>query len=216
MSKVYMYVVARDFGFAPNPFHGTCTLATCKPVIRRNACKDDWVVGMAGGRLKAVGRCVFAMQVTQAMGFDQYWSDPEYLDKRPVRNGSSRMMVGDNIYCRDPSTGAWLQADSHHSSPDGSQNQHNVDRDTSSDRVLVSRRFFYFGRAAPAVPAGLLSGLGFKNAVGHRVFQSERCGGLLEWLHKAQGARVNEVSGLPFQFHQTHARYSVKTDKISL
>ncbi len=27
----------RDYGFAPNPFHGICTLATCKPVIRRVA-----------------------------------------------------------------------------------------------------------------------------------------------------------------------------------
>ena len=35
MSRVYMYVVDRDFGFAPNPFHGVRTLATCKPPIRK-------------------------------------------------------------------------------------------------------------------------------------------------------------------------------------
>ena len=33
--KLFSYVVARDFAFAPNPFHGYCTLATCKPIIRR-------------------------------------------------------------------------------------------------------------------------------------------------------------------------------------
>ena len=34
---VYSYIVAYDSGFAPNPFHGTCTLACCKPTIRRTA-----------------------------------------------------------------------------------------------------------------------------------------------------------------------------------
>ena len=33
MPKSYSYVVARDYGFAPNPFNGILTLAACKPVI---------------------------------------------------------------------------------------------------------------------------------------------------------------------------------------
>jgi hypothetical protein len=98
MGRVYMYVVARDFGFAPNPFHGVCTLATCKPGIRSTAQIGDWIIGMGGSRLKSTGRCVFAMQVTGSLSFDEYWSDPTYLDKRPVRNGSKKMLVGDNIY----------------------------------------------------------------------------------------------------------------------
>ena len=51
MTKVYMYVVDRDFGFAPNPFHGFCTLATCKPRTRRVAKVGDWIVGMGEGGL---------------------------------------------------------------------------------------------------------------------------------------------------------------------
>lgn len=47
MPNVFIYVVDRDFGFAPNPFHGYCTLATCKPGIRKSAAMGDWVVGMA-------------------------------------------------------------------------------------------------------------------------------------------------------------------------
>ena len=43
--KLYSYIVARDFGFAPNPFYGFCTLATCKPKIREHASVGDWVVG---------------------------------------------------------------------------------------------------------------------------------------------------------------------------
>src|SRR5262245_31415483 len=43
--RLYSYVVARDYGFAPNPFYGFCTLATCKPDIRRTADIGDWIVG---------------------------------------------------------------------------------------------------------------------------------------------------------------------------
>ena len=33
--RLFSYVVARDYGFAPNPFYEMCTLATCKPRIRK-------------------------------------------------------------------------------------------------------------------------------------------------------------------------------------
>jgi hypothetical protein len=216
MSKVYIYVVARDFGFAPNPFHGVCTLATCKPRIRRKALGGDWVIGMAGTKLRATGRCVFAMQVTQTSNFDDYWSDPAFFDKRSVRNGTRKMLVGDNIYHKIHSTGDWQQADSHHSLPDGSPDKYNVARDTATDRVLISRHFFYFGSNAPPVPAHFLSQVGYKNAIGHRVFDYERCRTLIRWLHETHGKQLNEVSGPPFQFRQSHARYSVKTDKFIL
>ncbi|MFH1865797.1 MAG: hypothetical protein ABIK85_07930, partial [Candidatus Eisenbacteria bacterium] len=35
--RLFSYIVARDYGFAPNPFCGVCTLATCKPKIRESA-----------------------------------------------------------------------------------------------------------------------------------------------------------------------------------
>lgn len=82
MARVYFYVVARDFGFAPNPFHGMCTLATCKPTIRRTARTGDWVVGMGGTKLNAVGRCIYAMQVTDALSFEKYWEGSEFRAKR--------------------------------------------------------------------------------------------------------------------------------------
>src|SRR5690349_20991643 len=92
MGKVYIYVVDRDFGFAPNPFHGFCSLATCKPGIRNTAAVGDWVIGMGGTRLRATGRCVFAMRISAKITFHEYWSNPAYLDKKPVRNGSCRMI----------------------------------------------------------------------------------------------------------------------------
>jgi len=214
MGKVYIYVVDRDFGFAPNPFHGFCTLATCKPGIRNTAKVGDWVIGMGGQRLNATGRCVFAMWISEKITFNEYWLNPAYFDKRPVRNGSSRMMVGDNIYFLDPKTREWTQADSHHSNPDGSLNTKNLSADTKSDKVLISRRFFYFGTAAPMVPPGLLAEIGFKNGIGHRVFDEEDCVKLLDWLQRNFGGARNRVQADPHDFEISEKRYSGKGSKI--
>src|SRR5207248_6523431 len=123
----------------------------------------DWVIGMGGGRLKATGRCVFVMRISKTTTYNQYWSNPIYLDKKAVRNGSSRMMVGDNIYFLDPLSQTWNQADSHHSNSDGSINLKNVRTDTKSDKVLISHHFYYFGNDAPIVPSHLLISIGYKN-----------------------------------------------------
>lgn len=212
MNRVYIYVVDRDFGFAPNPFHGCCTLATCKPRIRNGAQIGDWIVGMGGARLNATGRCIFAMRVCEAMTFDEYWTDPRYFDKRPVRNGSRRMMVGDNIYHRGRG-GRWRQADSHHSFDDGSPNLHNVERDTSANRVLVSRHFQYFGSHAPAVPSRLLTNLGYTNGRGYRVFNLERARPLIRWIDSLSDLE-GAVHADPYDFGLSEKRYSVSTNAI--
>ena len=214
MSKVYIYVVDRDFGFAPNPFHGICTLATCKPGIRNTAKVGDWVIGMGGARLKATGRCVFAMRITEKITFNSYWSSPLYFDKKPVRNGSYRMMVGDNIYFLNSHSKQWQQADSHHSNADGSLNEKNLSTDTKSDKVLVSRHFYYFGSAAPHVPAGIVKEIGFKNGIGHRVYDSEGCIRLTDWLESNFGSDINSVQGDPFDFEISDKRYSGEGSKI--
>jgi hypothetical protein len=210
----YVFVVARDFGFAPNPFHGVCTLATCKPVIRRVAGIGDWVFGVGGERLQATGRLVFAMRVSETLSFDTYWSDPRFLDKRPVRNGSQMMVVGDNIYHRDGVTRKWVQADSHHSNPDGSTNRHNLRHDTTTDRVLIADRFYYFGRVAPEIPQGILSQLDYRNGRGHRKYSENDYRRLLAWLQKRFHGRDNLVLGDPFDFDQSAMRYSASDNRL--
>lgn len=78
---IFMYTVKYDDGFAPNPFHGVCSLATCKPDIRRSANPGDLVIGKAAapnGR-----RLVFAMEVDEILTFDEYWHDPPISAKDP-------------------------------------------------------------------------------------------------------------------------------------
>jgi hypothetical protein len=169
---------------------------------------------MGGRRLKATGRCVYAMRVTDTRTFDQYWAEKEFFDKRPVRNGSRVMMVGDNIYRRETPNGDWVQLDSHHSNPDGTPNQLNIDKDTRADRVLISRDFYYFGRNAPPVPSKILKTLGFKNKIGHRKFNTAGRDTFLSWLLQNHAGDRNFVVADPFDFEKTEKRYSGRGSKL--
>lgn len=215
MQKVYLYVVDRDLGFAPNPFHGFCTLATCKPRIRNTAKIDDWIFGVGGRRLKATGKCVFAMKVTRKVSFNEYWENPEFNDKKPVRNGSKAMLLGDNIYFHDSENDVWKQAHSHHSHPDGSLNEYNKNRDTQSSKVLLSKHFYYFGISAPLIPIGILEDIGYKNGINHRVYNFDMASKLVDWLEKEYSESLNLALADPFNFDKSDAHYSVETNRIT-
>jgi hypothetical protein len=215
MGRLFLYVVDRDFGFAPNPFHGVCTLATCKARIRRSALVGDWVFGVGGSRLQATGRCIFAMRVDRKITFDEYWGAAEFKVKRPVRNGSQIMMLGDNIYHRSDSKSPWIQEDSHHSNLDGTQNPDNIANDTLVNAVLISRHYYYFGREAPTVPQDLLDTIGYRNARNHRVFDSTGAGALLViWLSTSFRTALNRLQGDPFDFEQSSSRYSLRRNRV--
>lgn len=144
----------RDVGFAPNPFQGVCTLATCKPQIRRIAKVGDIVVACGGKDLGLEGRVVCIMRVSGIVTFQQYWEDARFSKKRPFFGGNQSRAYGDNIYHRDE-TGAWIQEKSHHSFEDGQVNEDNLRQDTSADAVLWSEDFLYLGRDACEMPQEL-------------------------------------------------------------
>lgn len=168
--RVFSYKITRDYGFAPNPFHGVCTLAACKPQIRSSAQHGDIVVGCGSSANDLAGRVICILRVSGKCSFQQYWDDPRFVLKRPFFKGSRRRAYGDNIYHRDASN-RWLQERSHHSFADGSVNKDNLLRDTSSDNVLWSDDFVYFGRAAPLIPKDLRDSKGdlYPNTRSHRV-----------------------------------------------
>lgn len=151
--RIHSYVVARDYGFAPNPFYGFCTLATCKPVIRRTAAVGDWVVGTSSRSQGREGRIVYVMTVSEVMTYDDYWKDPRFVKKRPNLRGSKKQAFGDNIYHRAAGGGAWLQENSHHSYADGRPNHYNIKNDTQTSRVLVGVEYAYWGGQGPEIPS---------------------------------------------------------------
>jgi hypothetical protein len=133
--KVYSYIVTHDSGFSPNPFQGTCTLACCKPQIRRSAKVGDLVIGLATlGR-----RFVYAMKVSEVLHFADYWNVRDHAGKRPYK--SSSLVIdrrGDNIY-QPIANGEFRQLPSSHSHPDGTEDLGKKYTDLGGERVLLEQ-----------------------------------------------------------------------------
>ncbi len=162
--KLFSYVVRYDFGFAPNPFHCICTLATCKPGIRRAATVGDWIIGTGSADYDLTGRVVYAMEVSEILSYDEYWYDQRFLAKRPNLRGSLIQAFGDNIYHRQGPKG-WIQMNSRHSFANGQPNPDHIKRDTGARRVLIADEFWYWGGTGPKIPGR------FRRWDGHDICQ---------------------------------------------
>lgn len=155
------------------------------------------------------------MKVTEKISFQEYWDDSRFALKKPVRNGSSVQMLGDNIYHKDLA-GNWIQEDSHHSLSDGSVNEVNLNRDTgSTDQVLVSEYFFYFG--GQAVPVDLVS-IGYKKIRDCKKTSLDdlvAARALVSSIVDANRNNRNFIVADPCQFADSHLRVDQKTGKFS-
>ena len=154
--RIFSYIVTHDSGYSPNPFHGVCTLACCKPQVRRQAEPGDLILGLTG---KARGHClVYGMVVAEKMSFADYWHDDRFLAKRPDMAGDTVRRRGDNHYEPLPG-GGYRQIPSRHSNKDDhGENPKTKARDLGPDLdnpVLVGGRFCYFGRDAKELQSGL-------------------------------------------------------------
>jgi hypothetical protein len=143
--KLFSYIITEDTGFSPNPFWGYCTLADCKPVIRRTANKGDWIVGLSS---KSAGhKIVYAMEVQEILTYDEYYRDVRFQAKIPDFNKEYLVYkCGDNIY-KPMSTGGYLQLQSMHSNGE-KENLITKQHDISGKNVLISKKFCYFGADA--------------------------------------------------------------------
>ncbi len=151
--RLFTYTIPIDDGSAPNPFRGMCSLAICKPAIRRVAKKGDWVAGLGSsdahsGNLS--GHLVYAMRVEAVLSLREY--DAQAPTEWPYRIpdvGSLDLSerLGDCIY--DYSQGVPKQRPSVHGTG-------NVETDLSGENVLISRDFYYFGSRAIRLPEYLL------------------------------------------------------------
>ena len=136
---LFSYLVETDSGFCPNPYGDICTIACCVPRIRHNANLGDWIIGTISSPIKT--RLIYAMQVSRALTYELYWSYPEYEGKKPNKNN----LRGDNIY-KNGEYGALIQI------PNQCHSEKHFKTDTSVNRVLISKEFYYFGKEAPEIP----------------------------------------------------------------
>jgi len=177
---LYTYCIPFDDGAAPNPFWGTCTLAICKPVIRRTARVGDWVVGTGSRNSPAgdtAGRVVYAMKVANTMSMADYdaWTQQQLPAKVPAwRSHDHRRRLGDSLYnfSLDPPR-----------QRDGVHGAENVATDLSGQNVLLSSHFFYFGDHAVPLPENLLPIV--KQGQGHRSWSNQPyVSDFVKWLEK--------------------------------
>ena len=139
--RIFRYVVRQDRGGSPNPFHGWCSLAVCKPQIRRSARVGDWIVGL---RSRHNDQLIYAMRVDEVMALGNYWADPRFVAKRPRGDGRP-----DNFY-RATANGSMKQvANTLHDDSEAA-------RDIAGLNALVSWHFWYFGDQSPPLSTELV------------------------------------------------------------
>jgi len=175
LPELFSYIVPTDSGFAPNPFGAICTLACCKPKIRQYANVGDWIIGTTPAPDK--GKLVYAMRVDRGLTFDLYWQFPEYECKKPTKDSG----CGDNIY-KMGIAGELVQV------KNLSHSEKHIKSDTSVNRVLISKTFYYFGANAVEIPKKYSSLI--QSNQGHKRLKPtsdnyNAVTGVIDWLQKS-------------------------------
>ena len=183
--RLYSYVIAHDTGFAPNPFWGFCTLANCKPAIRRTAKVGDWVVGLSP---KYDGnRIIYAMEVKEVLPYAEYFLDSRFAAKIPdYEKGQVVHKSGDNIYEPLPD-GEFRQLQSMHSNGT-EENPCTKAHDLRGKNVLISTKFYYFGSRALRRPSAFDC---LKVGIGHKCLTLEEIISSLLYFISDKPAGVN-------------------------
>ena len=162
---LYCYKMTHDTGFAPNPYFGVLTLATCKPIIRKCAKKGYWISGWASNIVYGkdlvyndkAQKLIYLAKVSEVLSFVEYWNN--YPQKRQPDQSLERgkecfkscgntittkhkdiSFCGDNIY--EPDDNEFLGFKQHENPHHGEGNKAH---DLSGENVLVCEEFYYFG-----------------------------------------------------------------------
>jgi Nucleotide modification associated domain 2 len=139
--KIYIYTVPVDDGAAPNPYGDICTLAICKPNLRKIAKVDDWIIG-----LNSKCKLIYTMKITTVQTMKEYDSFTKENLKIKVPNKNSKNIqeqMGDSVY--DFSNENITLRPSVHS-------RCTKDMDLAGKNVLLSKNFYYFGNQVQKLP----------------------------------------------------------------
>lgn len=177
----FRYRMDHDYGFAPNPFWGTLTLATCKAQIRKSKSLaiGDWIVGLGSKAMGNEGKVVYVAQVDEIITFDQYWGDSRFQVKKADIKGSLMQMYGDNVY--HTVKGKVVQEPCAHSND---ANGRHKKSDISGKNVLLCKRFFYFGDEAFMLPVEFeyIGNTGNPRATKYKDLNDEKINRFVTWL----------------------------------
>ena len=186
--RLFSYKMTHDSGFAPNPFGGMLSLATCKPKIREHKLVGDWIAGFTSKSLnkEKVGeeKLVYLMKVTDKITFTEFWSSKKFQNKKPNLKADKIMdRIGDNIY--QPKNKNQKKLSDYTQIKNINHQEKHMKRDLSSEYVLLSDCFYYFGvnaidlpkKLRPDVPKG-------QSAHGTQTRNLQLCHELISFIQK--------------------------------
>ena len=139
--KICSYVMKHDTGFAPNPFYGYCTLATCTPNhMNANLNEGDYIAGYFTDQSNPY--LVYWLKVYEVLDFQEYFHDPRFKRKKPKLDGNQISKCGDNIYQHN-NRGKWIQENTLYH-----KDTKSMEQDIRYHVVYIGREFSYFGEKA--------------------------------------------------------------------
>ena len=175
MSKILVYRMTHDSGFAPNPFGRYLTLVACTPNhMRANLQKGDWIVGLEAKHLseqrKKARLCekkeqliIYVAEVSEVLNLNDYFNDLRFQYKKFQKCNNWKIRRGDNVYYIDNNQWKWIKGHEHNDKYKN-QNYFNVNdfnkiwnnqqmkkqykpliQDINGNRVFISENFSYFG-----------------------------------------------------------------------
>ena len=190
---LYSYCIPIDDGAAPNPYWDTCTLAICKPVIRRVANIGDWIVGL-GSKNSPIGdihnKIVYIMKISNKLTFAQYdeFCKTNLTKKIPViTNEDPIYHLGDCIYDFSKYPNVEQRK--------GVHKEGNQPIDLGGKYVLLSDHFYYFGDKPYSLPKKFYAII--KDGQGHKsTFNDPYVLDFIAWLEKTN-LQPNTLYGRP-------------------
>jgi hypothetical protein len=137
---LFTYKVAFDGGTAPNPFGKYCSLAICKPGIRKSAIRGDIIVGFSTDENRIDpdrNRIVYLMIVADSVDWAKYGTNCRSDKDLKIKIPTSKNHQGDCIW--NPPSQTPLKSYSGHETSD-----YKRDVETGG-KVLIGSTFWYFG-----------------------------------------------------------------------
>ncbi len=162
--KILSYRMTYDSGFAPNPFGGILTLATCTPNHKRARLEvGDWIIGIEADDLRKRRKeklcpekdnlVIYVAKVDEILTLNEYFHDERFQMKKFVEDEGWERRRGDNVYYIEDGMWKWIRGHEHDGNeckffPIQSANKSGcklIDKDIEGNKVFICKEFSYFG-----------------------------------------------------------------------
>ncbi|MGN6440194.1 MAG: hypothetical protein ACTHMM_26945 [Agriterribacter sp.] len=192
---LYSYKMIVDRGFAPNPFFGYLTLATCKPGIRKTKKIGDYVAGFTSAGMindykPGMEQMIYIMKISEKMSYEKYFNDPRFKRKIPS-DDTAKTRAGDNIYHLVNNCYTQVKSKYHTSFAD-------KQRDLTCHKVLVADEFYYFGDKPFCVDGFNIKKPSSQSAYG--VLTKDETAVEILWNHLCVTYKSKRILGNPHHF----------------